>query len=525
MNLKEEETKKEELNLNESIEEDVQEVKEEKEKEEIEKKDKEQNKGKKYVLYLGIILVITIAVLCFNLLSDTNILSEDGKTYLKVYQTFPMIFEEMNYGYFAFTIFIIIFSLMLNGFILFCFARLYTKRYRYHQAMANLLIGDFYQAITPGGVGGHFAQVYTFKKQEINISVGTSIVVMIFIVYQTVLLICGFISMFKIGDILAINTITLGAGESGEAINTINIPLVIFVIAGYLLNAIVILALIFMSYSRRLHNFVINKGIRFLGKLHLIKDPDKKREELTIKVANYRVELRRLQTNIPFTILVSVLTFGFIFFSGAIPALCGYSLNAFIETNQFDVLDKCFTSFCYYNFHQMTCGLLPIPGMSGISEFVFAKLYTVPGEEVVNPFFTNPEFVDKGGLPILLLLWRIGTFYIPFLVDGLIAALYKSRGLRGESRFYNISNPRQTFLTIQIETYEERKTSSDTRYVTVAMERKQLLHSLSPKGRKEKKQKKIEDQAQNIKKNEENINSQKTTYVKIGNQEDKGEEK
>ena len=66
------------------------------------------------------------------------------------------------------------------------------------------------------------------------------------------------------------------------------------------------------------------------------------------------------------------------------------------------------------------------------------------------------------------------TFNIPFIVNGIVAATYKSRGLPVKERIIPVGN-RTTMLTIQLETFNERKLTSDIAYETAVHDRKELL--------------------------------------------------
>ncbi len=467
-----------------AILEDVDELKKESEDKKNSKK-KEKKKWYKYVLYLGIILIITAIVLGISLTQKTIVDGEEKMVYETVPSLFGSIFSS-NKTILFFFIFIgtIILNNLLNAFNLMVYARLYTRKYKYHQALANHMVGVFYSNITPGSSGGQFAQAYTFKKQGIPLSTSASILVMSFIVYQSVLVVCGLISMIKINDVLAISAIDLSIFGWN-----FSIPVIIFIIGGYLLNAFLIVLLFLMSYSRKLHNFVLNHVINFLAKIHLIKKPEEKKESLRLQVENFRVELRRLQSNIPFSILIILLTFLTMFVNTSLPTLCGYALNAFQgDFNFLDFLNNLMCSFCYMNFHQMMTGLVPIPGSAGISEYVFNRLFTTAswgvGEDGVKyyiyGFFTNPDF-GTAGLNTLMLLWRFGTFYIPFIISGIVSATYKSRGLSGEERFYAVDDSKKTFLTIQMETLDERKLTSSITYNEKQYERNVLKEKLKVK--------------------------------------------
>ena len=340
-----------------------------------------------------------------------------------------------------------------------------------HQAFANALIGSFYSAITPGASGGQFAQVYVFKKQGMPVSNAASIFVMSFIVYQSCLIIFGIISLItSFGDILKINVVPISIG-----VVSFDLPIWIFIAFGFLLNLIVIVALFFMSLSRKFQNFICNGLIGICAKLKIIKNPEEKRKSIRIQVENYRIEFRRLQSNMAFTGLVFLIYCVQIINSNVQPFLCGLALNAFdAETlsSAGTIFQKIYQSIVYSNFHQMATGLLPLPGSAGASEIVFGSLF---GE--TSGYFSAEFYRTGGGINILLLLWRFITFYIPFIINGVVAATYKSRGMPVKDRILPVGD-KKTMLTIQLSTYAERKETSDIAYETRVMERKELIQKM-----------------------------------------------
>ena len=441
-------------------------------KEEDLKKQKEDNKKKniRYILYLLVIIIITGIVLWASLW---------GKS-AEIFN----LFQGMNWTYFICLCGAIILGFVINAFIIYLFVKLYYKHYKFHQALANNSVGVFYNGITPGSSGGQVAQIYTFNKQGVSISSAASVMVMSYIVYQTCLIVMGIISVAThIGDVLSIQTIDLVINDQ-----TIPVPIVIFVIFGFALNLLVIAILIFMSYSTRFHNFISVSLINFLARIHLVKKPDEMREKVRTQVENFRIEFRRLQSNIPFTILVFTLTFVSLWITESLPLLCGLSLNGFTEIKSFgEFMDKLFLSIVYTNFHQMITGLIPIPGSSGVSEFVFLRLFT--------NYFNAEGFVEKGGINAVMLLWRFMSFHIPFLINGVVAGTYKSRGIPQDERF--IQSDRKTFVNIQNETYEERKKTSEIAYQTHVFEREELLDKL----------KNIKDDKKSLKNNPKDSNN------------------
>ncbi|MFA6754903.1 MAG: lysylphosphatidylglycerol synthase transmembrane domain-containing protein [Bacilli bacterium] len=408
----------------------------------------------KYIIYMLFILGATAVV------GVTSLWGDDGKQVLSM-------LKSANIRYLLLFVGFVILNFALQAFIIFLFARLYEKHYKYHQAVANNFVGTFYNGITPGASGGQVAQVYTFSKQGLTASSGASVLVMNYIIYQGVLIAFGIVSVAtRIDRVLAIQTIDLTISGS-----TIPIPISIFIILGFALNLFVTGMIFVMSYSHRLHNFIIVHLINFGAKLHLVKNPDEKRESLMIQVENYRIELRRLQSNIPFTLLIIFLTVITFLINDSYPFLCGLALNGFNEFNSVEeVLSKMFDSMVYTNFHQMITGLIPIPGSSGISEFIFFKLF-------LNYFdSTTYESNQVAITNAVMLLWRFVTFLFPFFVSGIVSAFYKSKGNQKQGL---LTSDKKTFVTIQMETYEERKVSSDTQYETKSLERKEVFDKLN----------------------------------------------
>ena len=235
---------------------------------------------------------------------------------------------------------------------------------------------------------------------------------------------------------------------------------------GFLLNAIIIVSMFIMSYSHSLHNFILNHGVNLLGKLHIVNDVETKRLELRIQIENFRIEMRRLQSNIPFTILIFIVTLLVLVINDSFPYVVGLALNAF-DDPLIDIWNRIFESIVYTNYHLMICGLIPIPGSAGISEFIFTSLFKN---------YYDYSFSSMDGTKAAMLLWRLLTYYFPFLVGAIVAATYKSKGIKKSERFYSLDN--NTFVTLQLETYEERKKTSDEIYKTKTLERKELLAKL-----------------------------------------------
>lgn len=421
-----------------------------------EEKKKRKNR-RNYIISVSLVLILTVGSLIYTLLSAGNWNIVEGAN-----QIWNAI-RGCNPWYLVLVLSLVIITYLIDGLIIYVFARLYTRRYHYYQGVCTSAIGAFYNNVSPANTGGQVMQVFTLKSQGIEVSNGASIMVMWFILYQATLILFGAVSIGvewgTIWELQAIPGLNIG-GWSGNGVLGVLIAL------GFALNVSLILLLLFMSYSHRFHNLILNHAISFLGRIHILKNPDKTRENLRVQVENFKIELKRLQSNIPVTILIVVLMFLMIFIRFSIPYFSGLALDAYGENYVFNFIDV--FHFCFRSsFHQMVAGLFPIPGQAGISELIYNAMFM----DQFKPTILNGVEIrsQQVNMNTSQLIWRVSTFHFVLIVGGMISAFYRSR----PKEAYHYAN-RQTFVDLQLETFNERKKTIDTIYETKQLSRKEI---------------------------------------------------
>ncbi len=410
---------------------------------ETEKKAQKKSHPWKYILYILAVLIATGLSLWLSLKDNFNEVVDA--------------FAKSEIAYLALIAGLVALSYLIEGLVLLVFCRLYTRNYKYHQGVASSLIGQFYSDVTPGASGGQVMQVYTMKSQGIPVSNAASIMVMSFIIYQSCLI--GFDIVALIVEwrtIMSIDAYIPGVEW--------HLPMWPLIIGGFALNLFVIFLMTTMSYSHRFHNFILHYVIGFLGKIRILRNPDKTRESLRVQVENFKLELRRLQANVPVLILQTLLFVSIIFIRNSIPYFSGLALHAWGEGVEFNALNMMHASFLG-SFHQMVTGLIPLPGSAGVSELFYYYLF-------FDFFQKNPAATAATQI-----LWRTATFHLVMLVTGFFAAFYRSRPKEG----IHHAN-RKTFLTLQLETYDERRRSADAIYETRGLSRKEIQRQLRDAG-------------------------------------------
>lgn len=402
----------------------------------------------KYLLYISIVLIITTISIVISVWGN---FSEIVDAFKKA--DLPMIMIMVG---------LVILSYMIGALILFIFCRLYTRQYHYGQATAATLVGQFYSSVTPGGSGGQIMQAYTLKSQGIQISNAASIMVMWFITYQSVLIGFDIFALaFEFNTVISI-TAHIQFGDYAW-----DVPMWPLIMIGFIFNLFTILLMYAMSYSHRLHNFILHYVIGFLARIHLVRNADRTRENLRVQVENFKIELRRLQSNIPVVVLQSILILLMIFIRNSIPYFAGLSLNAWGKEAHFEIYQMFHAAFLS-SFHQMVTRLIPLPGSAGVSELFYSLLF--------HDYFTSsvPTGMDlTTTIASTQILWRSVTFYFVLIITGIVAALYRSNG-----RPISVKSDHQTFVDLQLETFEERRLSSETMYETAQISRRALMSRL-----------------------------------------------
>lgn len=268
------------------------------------------------------------------------------------------------------------------------FARVYKKDYTFGQSLVNSMSGIFFSGITPMSTGGQFYQVYAFNKQGIKPTYSSSILLMLFIVYQSVLVVYTTI-------IMVLRYTYYSSIYSG---------FFSLAVIGFLINLGVISSLFFGAKSKRLQDFFTNTVLKLLAKLHIVKNYEEKCIEIKNKLENFRTELALLQKNRIVLVKSILLNVARITILYSITFFSAKAMSVNIDKKLFlDFIG--ITSFIY-----MISDFVPLPGASGGSEGTF--------------YFLFKRFL-LGGTSATLLIWRFSTYYLGLLVGGITMSLSK----------------------------------------------------------------------------------------------------
>lgn len=426
----------------------------------------------KYVIYIVVILVITTVAIIweFGSAGATETVPFDMVAGAEnIGQTFKEIFaNSTQIAWFFASIGCVLLTFTLDALVLFMFTRLFTRKYTFIQSLAANSVKLFYDGVTPLASGGQVMQASTMKKQGIPIASAASILIMTFIVYQVALVILGVVA-FIVEFTTILETAVL-------PVFGVEIPIWWAVIIGFVFNVAVIVFLFLASFSKLFLRFVNGAIIPLLGKMKILKHPEKTKESVKIQIENFRIELRRLFSNIPFTITVFLVISTVLIINNGIPYFTGQAVGAIDSTVQYNYFDFVLLTA----FHQMITGVVPTPGGVGGAEGFFYSIF--------HKIYVDGTTKTHSSS----LIWRTITFTLPMIITGFISAFYKS-----SSKPKELVEPanRRTFANIQMQTYEERKRSSDILYETAQLNRQALQNKIFRKRQSRLDNLKVDDEA------------------------------
>lgn len=270
----------------------------------------------------------------------------------------------------------------------------YQYNYTFKKSYRMLLITKFFNGITPFSSGGQPMQIYMLKKDGIRLTKATNIIIQNFIIYQAALVLFGIIAIVTNYCLKIFTEVTL---------------LKQLVTLGFLINTLVMVGLIVISFSSKFNHFIISKGISILSKLKLVKNKEEKQEKWREKVDDFHEGAEYLKKNKLLCLRAFIYN---IIYLALIYVMPYFVILAFAKTVPVGVTPL--KVICASAYVLIMGSFVPIPGASGGIEFGYFK------------FFGN--FIKGSLLKASLLIWRTISYYLPMIIGGILFSINTKRG-------------------------------------------------------------------------------------------------
>ncbi|MBR5337803.1 MAG: flippase-like domain-containing protein [Lachnospiraceae bacterium] len=336
----------------------------------------------KYII--AIIVIVAIGALSLYI-SVGDELSDVVDALLSVKPGYLVVMLLLMLGYY-----------IVDGRIMQVIARQYNKDYSLKQGFVNNMVGIFFSDLTPSATGGQFAQVYVFRHQGVSGTCASGILIMALISYQIVIVVYAAVCMLLRSDLI------FSGGVGTKIIAAI----------GFAVNIGVTAVLFIGSASKKLQNFFINRCIKGLSKLHIVKDYEKTSKNLRSVFKEFRIKSKALFSNKKLfftTLFLNALKLTMLY---SIPFFSFLAVGAKLDITRFPELLALASAVTMFN------TFMPIPGASGGSEGSYMLLYSYLGSYLATSS---------------MLVWRVVTFYVGLLIGFVILIVSKDvRGYHGQ---------------------------------------------------------------------------------------------
>ncbi len=296
---------------------------------------------------------------------------------------------NLKIGFLLLAFLMVIIYWLLRSLALHRFTKKIKKDNKYLSSLQLMIRTQFFNAITPFSTGGQPYQIYYLSKQGLGTTLSTSIILQNFIVYQIALVILGIVAL--------ISNLIFHMFDKTSLLQHL-------IMLGFIANTLIIIVMFIVSFSRKLNKKLVSWAIKFLTRLHLVKNREKKLEEWDTYINRFHDGAKILLENkwefvknIIYNIVALVCLY-------SIPVFLLYSMNDFTSYN---ILVAIVTSA----YVMLIGSFVPIPGASGGLEFGFIAFYG--------------NFIGGAKLKAIMLLWRFVTYYFGLILGAIALNMKK----------------------------------------------------------------------------------------------------
>ena len=250
--------------------------------------------------------------------------------------------------------------------------RFYGFKKRFRETFAVTMVGQFFNSVTPFATGGQPAQVLYLIKNGIDAANASSIIMLKFFVFQSVLTIYSFI------------VILFSFSSFGS-----NIPLLLpWTVLGLAVHASMIILTILFSYNKTLTEKILKFAFKVTKKLKFIKFDENLEMKMKDSLGSFHHNASILKKNSGLLFRTSIIAFLQLtfFFSVSYCIYRSFGLSG-VGFNRL---------FSASVFVATVISIVPLPGATGGAESGYLLFF--------GPFFGGP-------VVSALLIWRLITYY------------------------------------------------------------------------------------------------------------------
>ncbi len=281
-------------------------------------------------------------------------------------------------------------NIAIDATILYLFVRQTTPSFTAWNALVVSMVGQFYCAVTPAATGGQPMQILTMTRMGVRAPNASSALMQKFLVWQFTLTGYSIVAMLM---------------RFSMFVKNLDYAMWVLTFVGFLLQVFTIILLLLASFNKAFTSRILGTVLKFLGKIHLIKNVDNKIGKLNNTLTSYHDCNKTLTRDKGLLIKVYVLTF----IQMTVLFLVPYGIAKSFGKEGVSMFDM----LCAQSFVSMVSGLVPLPGGSGAAEYCFSAFFGT---------IFNAEMIKSA-----ILIWRTMTYYMTVVISLPFAAIRKKK--------------------------------------------------------------------------------------------------
>lgn len=337
---------------------------------------KEKTKKKKLWSWLFVLLnIVIVGVIIYQQFASEEAVSFD-----------ELIALNPNWKYLIFALLLVLADVLVETAKTFHLIYVSTHRFRPFLSYKSTQLCRYYDAISPMSTAGEPCQIFYLKSRGVRSEVATSIPIVKSLFWQMAhATIAMILLIFNANSYISLNPIVITVAWISIAV-----------------NFFVLLVILMLSTSKRVGPRIVIGVLKFLAKLHIIKNYQATFRKVMRFVLNYQTCMRSFATNFFTVALQIVLAAGEIFITCLIPYFIYRTFIPDPTVSALDIITR--TIIC-----NLASLVIPIPGGSGAAEYSFLEMF--------SGLFTNKTTVWA------MLIWRTLSYYL-IIFRGIAITIY-----------------------------------------------------------------------------------------------------
>lgn len=303
-------------------------------------------------------------------------------------QNMVTLVHKLDFRWIMGTLFLMIVYWFLETLILHLVTKKLHNAQKFKNTLQTTMIGQFFNCITPFSSGGQPMQALHMVKTGVPFGLASSCLLTKFIVYQVVL------------TLYSLLVLCIKLGEFSAKVNGFTY----MVLFGFIVNTLVVLALLSIGCFKRLTIKVVFKMIHILAKWKMIKNVNQKRHYVVKEFNSFYKSFDWMRHHKEMIFYMMVLS---------AVQLTVYFLVPYFILRAFGLHASMLSMIAAQAFVLMISSFIPLPGAAGGAELSFFTFFKL--------------FFPANLLNISVLVWRMITFYLTVCI-GMCFTLWQKGG-------------------------------------------------------------------------------------------------